>query len=127
MTKIIIASGPVIVENKKVLLNKHGDDNFWKFCGGRVEDFETDLMENAKREVKEEMGINIEITNSEPFVMYVRKNDKDVLLVHLLAKRIGEIKPGKDIREWNWFDIGNLPDDVGPNIKPVLKHFDFIN
>lgn len=53
MTKIIIASGPVIVENGKVLLNKHGDTAFWKFCGGRVEDFETDLISNARREVKE--------------------------------------------------------------------------
>ena len=54
MTKIIIASGPVIVENNKVLLDKHGDTTFWKFCGGRVEDFNTDLIDNAKRRVKEE-------------------------------------------------------------------------
>ena len=33
MPKIIIVSGPVIIENNKVLLNKHGEDNFWKFCG----------------------------------------------------------------------------------------------
>jgi len=36
MLKIIIASGPVIVENNKVLLNQHGDTDFWKFCGGKV-------------------------------------------------------------------------------------------
>ena len=59
MQKIIIASGPVIIENKQVLLNKHGDTPFWKFCGGRVEDFDVDLIECAKREVKEEMGIDI--------------------------------------------------------------------
>ena len=29
MAKIIIASGPVIVEDNKVLLNKHGDTSFW--------------------------------------------------------------------------------------------------
>ena len=57
MQKIIIASGPVIVENDKVLLNKHGDTKFYKFCGGRVEDLSTSLIDNAKREVKEEMGI----------------------------------------------------------------------
>ena len=61
MLKIIIASGPVIVENGKVLLNKHGDDNFWKFCGGKVEDYNTNLADNAKREVKEEMGIDIDV------------------------------------------------------------------
>lgn len=39
MPKIIIASGPVIVENNKVLLNQHGDTEFWKFCGGQVENY----------------------------------------------------------------------------------------
>ena len=37
MKRIIVASGPVIVENNKVLLNQHGDDNFWKFCGGKCQ------------------------------------------------------------------------------------------
>jgi len=37
--KLIIASGPVIIENGKVLLNKHGDDKFWKFLGGKVENW----------------------------------------------------------------------------------------
>ena len=63
MIKIIIASGPVIVENGKVLLNKHGEDGFWKFCGCRVEDYTTNLVENARREVKEEMGFDIEIVD----------------------------------------------------------------
>ncbi|MBU4331731.1 NUDIX hydrolase [Patescibacteria group bacterium] len=122
MPKIIIASGPVIIENNKVLLNKHGDDDFWKFCGGKVEDYETNLAENAKREVKEEMGIEIEITDSAPIITYTKKEDgTDVLLVHCIAKRTGEIKPGSDIREWNWFPIDQLPDDCGPNIKPVVE------
>lgn len=50
MPKIIIASGPVIVEDGKVLLNQHGDTTFWKFCGGRVENFDASLVENARRE-----------------------------------------------------------------------------
>lgn len=131
MAKIIIASGPVILEDNKVLLCQHGDTNFWKFCGGRVENFKTTLLENAKREVKEEMGIDIEVLNNEPFITYTKKEtlegDIDVILVHFLAKRIGEIKPGEDIREWNWFDISNLPENLGPNILPALKHFGFIN
>lgn len=129
--KIIIASGPVIVEDNKVLLNKHGDTTFWKFCGGKVEDYETGLAENAKREVKEEMGIGIEVLNKNPFITYAKKQTEegisiDIILVHFLAKRIGEIKPGEDIREWSWFNLDNLPNDLGPNILPVLKHFSFL-
>lgn len=130
MAQIIIASGPVIVKDNKVLLNQHGDTNFWKFCGGRVEDYETSLADNAKREVKEEMGIDVEILDDAPFVTYASKETQggkaDIILVHFLAKRIGEIKPGEDIREWNWFDLDSLPENVGPNIVPALQHFGFI-
>jgi ADP-ribose pyrophosphatase YjhB (NUDIX family) len=130
MAKIIIASGPVIVENNKVLLNQHGDTNFWKFCGGRVENYETNLMDNAKREAKEEMGIEIEILDENPFIAFTRKNTQegkiDIILVHFLAKRAGEIKPSTDIREWDWLDLENLPENLGPNILPALKHFEFI-
>lgn len=129
MPKIIIASGPVIVEDGKVLLNKHGD-SFWKFCGGRAEDFEINLIETAKREVKEEMGIEIEITDKKPFIVHATKNtpegEVDVILVHFLAKRTGEIVPGTEIDEWAWHDLEKLPPDLAPNIIPALKHFNFL-
>lgn len=130
MPKIIIASGPVIVENNKVLLNKHGDTPFWKFCGGKVEDVDASLEENAKREAREEMGIEIKILNDAPFITYAQKRTDsgitDVILVHFLAERIGEIRPDAGIREWAWFDTKNLPADLAPNIIPVLKYFGFI-
>lgn len=131
MAKIIIASGPVIVEDGKVMLNQHGDTTFWKFCGGRVEDFDIDLIETARREVKEEMGIDIEIINPEPFFTYAKKEtmngDCDVILVHYLAKRVGEVKPGADIRQWDWLPLAGIEtQDLAPNILPVLKHFNFI-
>lgn len=88
------------------------------------------MIEAAKREAKEEMGIELEILNTEPFVVWTSKdlNDDrlDILLVHYLAKKIGEIKPGSDIRAWDWFDLNNLPDNLAPNIVSVLKHFGFI-
>lgn len=128
MSKIIIASGPVIVEDGKVLLNKHGEDNFWKFCGGRVEDGDVNVKDAAKREVKEEMGLEIEILDEAPYFFYTEK-EKDgvmvsVILIHFLARRLGEIAPRDDIREWKWIDINNLDqEDLAPNIKPTLKHF----
>lgn len=130
MLKIIIASGPVIIENNKVLLNKHGDDDFWKFCGGRVEDYELNIKETAKREVKEEMGIEIEILDEEPYFFYTEKeidaSKVSVILVHFLAKRINEVAPGIDIKEWRWIDISELSkENLAPNIIPTLKHFGY--
>ncbi len=132
MNKIIIASGPVIVEGKKTLLDISGKDNFWKFCGGRIKDGET-LIQTAKRRAKEELGIDIEIINKEPFLMLVhRENEEettDAILVHFLSKRIGKINPGPDIKKWEWIDLQQLPTDnkLGENIKPTLKHFGFID
>lgn len=132
MYKIVIASGPVIVEENKVLLNRHGDTDFWKFCGGRVEDYELNLIETAKREAKEEMGIELEIINKIPFFWHTTKKTDDgivdVVLAHYLAKRKSEIKPGEDIREWGWIPIEDLKkENLAPNILPTLEHFGFLN
>jgi len=136
--KIIVASGPVIIEKRegveKVLLNRHGEDEkakqYWKFVGGRIEDFdfadETQSLEEAcRREVKEEMGIGIKIiTPLKP--MMISHPDEDntfVVLIHYLAKRIGEVNCGSDIEQWQWFDINKLPDHCAPNIKPVIDEY----
>jgi 8-oxo-dGTP pyrophosphatase MutT (NUDIX family) len=131
MKKIIIASGPVIVEDNKVLLDQHGDTDFWKFCGGRVEDFEHDLLYHAKRRSKEELGIDVEFINPVPFFMHTIKKtpegESDVVLVHFLAKRSGEINPGTDIRKWKWIPLEELENEpLAPNIIPTLKHFNFL-
>ena len=131
MEKIIIASGPVIVEDDKVLLNQHGDTEFWKFCGGKVEDFSATLIDNARREVKEEMGLDIKILDENPYFYYTTKEVDgetiDVILVHFLAERLGEIQPGEDIRQWAWIPLDKLDQEpLAPNIKPALKHFGFL-
>jgi len=127
---IIVASGPVIIEDGKVLLNKHGDDGFWKFLGGRVEHFDfkdqnNSLEEACRREVQEEMGFEIEIIRPLKPMMVQKPNDPDtwVILIHYLAKRLGEIKLGADIKDAQWFDIDNLPADCAPNIKPVIQAY----
>jgi len=119
---IIIASGPVIIENDKVLLDKHGDDNFWKFVGGKVKSFDVTLEDVAKREVMEEMGLEVELIRPLKPMMY-EFPEKTVILIHYLATRKGEIKPGEEILEWQWFDIHNLPSDCAPNIQPVIDEY----
>lgn len=131
MTGIIIAAGPVIVEQGKVLLNKHGDTSFWKFCGGRVEDFTTTLKENARREAKEEVGIDLVFLPEAPFFFYTQKETPegmvDVILVHYLAERRGDVVPGPDIRESAWIELASLKEEeLGPNILPALRHFHFL-
>ena len=60
MEKLIIASGPVVVQDEKVLLDISGDDDYWKFCGGKIIEG-ADLRETARKRAKEELGIDIKI------------------------------------------------------------------
>jgi 8-oxo-dGTP pyrophosphatase MutT (NUDIX family) len=130
MQKIIIASGPVIVENNKVLLDKDYKENIWKFCGGKIQRNES-LIDTAKRRSNEELGIELEILEEKPFLLHTIKKtpegDIDIILVHFLAKRIGEITSGEDIQKWDWLDIQNLEkENLAPNVLPALKHFGII-
>jgi len=131
MSQIIIVSGPVIVENNQVLLNKDEKDDFWKFCGGRTEENDINLKDTAKREVKEEMGIEVEILDNDPYFFYTEKEKEggavSIILVHFLAKRIGEIIPGQETKKWHWLDVNDLDKEkLAPNIKPTLKYFGFL-
>ena len=125
-----VASGPVIIENEKVLLDKNSVDPFWKFPGGKWElsdlnDEKHSLETVARRKVKEELGIGIDIIR--PLKPMIIKKDEHtiVVLIHWLSNRIGEVVPGDDTTEWAWHDIHNLPSDCAPNIAPVIK--DYLN
>ena len=56
----ITASGPVIIENGKLIVSKHGKDDFYKIPGGRVEEGES-LEKTCMREFFEETGLECEI------------------------------------------------------------------
>lgn len=128
--KIIIASGPVIIENGKTLLHKHGDDDFWKLIGGMVDlsdlkNPESSLENACKRRVKESMGFDIKIIKPLKSMMIPKPNNPNtlVVLIHYAAERLGEIKPGPEIKEWGWFDTKNLPEDCGPNVKLLVENY----
>ncbi len=120
-----IASGPVIIEDGKVLLNKESKPTGitpWMFPGGEVEEFDKTLEAACQREVGEEMGITVEIIQPlKPIMFY--KEGKVIVLIHYLAKRKGEVVPGEGIVEWGWHDINNLPADCAPNVYEVIEDY----
>ena len=126
-TKLTVASGPVIIEKNKVLLDKHGEDEFWKFPGGAHKD-DHSFRKNAQEEARQELGLEIELVKEDPFIVTFERVSNGVLeyviLVHYLAKRINEeIKPRRDVREYAWHPIYDLPKDCAPNIKPAIDYF----
>lgn len=128
----IICSGPVIIEDNKVLLVKEkktaGNITPWLFPGGKAEPNETDPIQTCKREVKEELGIDIDITKQLSTLnsfSWQENSDKNYILYHYLAKRIGDIKPGDNVVEWGWFDINNLPSDCNSNVYEIIEECKF--
>ena len=120
---VVIASGPVIIKDNKVLLNKHGESNLWKFPGGDITKAEGDLESWAAKKVKEEMGLDVKILRPlKPMVIW--QEAEVIILIHYLAELISEeIKPADYIKEYGWHDIDNLPADCSPNIKPVIEEY----
>ncbi len=59
---IVYAGGAIFNDNGEVLLQKRADCNKWGFPGGAIELGETPEMA-AKREVKEETGLDVEVGN----------------------------------------------------------------
>lgn len=123
---VTVASGPVIVKDGLVLLDKHGDDVFWKFPGGRVRDTES-LQVTALREVEEELGLTDVVLSGDPVVFtFHRLRDgvpEFVTLYHYRASTNMEPKAQRDVREVAWHPIDALPEDCAPNIKPVMEAF----
>jgi len=120
---VVIVSGPVIIKNNQVLLNKHGESPLWKFPGGDITEAFGDLETWAGKKVKEEMGLEIKIIRPlEPMVIW--QKDEVIVLIHYLAELLNEeIKTADYIKEYAWHNIDNLPTDCSPNIKPVIEEY----
>ena len=88
-----------------------------------MEDFDIPLEETCRREVMEEMGIDVKIIKplQTRLVHRIGKEESIAVLVHFLAERIGEINPGPQTLEWGWFDINNLPSDCAPNVYEIVR------
>ncbi len=123
----IVAAGPVIIEDGKVLLNREiksdgVESPYFMFPGGTVDDFDIPLEETCIREAKEEMGIDIEIIR--PLrTLIVKRQEKEsyAILVHYLAKRIGDVNPGAETVEWGWYDINDLPENCTENVFEIIN------
>ena len=133
MTKTIIASGPVIIENGKLLVNKDNKDDFYKLPGGTIEEGIENLEEACYREVKEENNAEIEIIKPlHPMILWKNPQTKEamtILLIHYLAKLKNpkSIKPMPPIKKVKWLDINEIKSGkhkVAPNIKFLIEKGD---
>lgn len=131
--KYIIASGPVVIEDGKLLVNKDTKDDFYKLPGGTVEENVESLEEACLRETLEENNGVVEIIKPlSPMILWKNPTTKDkmtIVLIHYLAKLKNkkELKPIDPIKEVKWLDIEEIREgkhNVAPNIKFLIEKGD---
>jgi ADP-ribose pyrophosphatase YjhB (NUDIX family) len=128
MTKFIVASGPVIIEDGKLLVNLDDKDDFYKLPGGTVEQGD-DLLSACHRETKEEINGEIEVIRPlNPMIIYKNpqtEKEMTIVLIHYLSrlKNKKEIKPIAPIKKVEWLKIEDIKKGkyvVAPNIKFLI-------
>jgi len=121
----------ILNEQNQVLLGlrqgSHGAGE-WNFPGGHLEFGET-VFETAKREVKEETGLNVmpmEIISVADEMRYLDSDGKHYLNIGVKALYKGGdpklIEPDKCL-EWRWFDLDNLPEKMFEGTDWIIKNY----
>lgn len=125
--------GGVLIFNKKgeVFLQKRGNKSRnevgkWEKPGGRVE-FGEIVTKAMKREVKEEVGVEVNIWGMLPHTDHIMKKEKQHwvafnFLAKLKSGRAINMEPHK-FDEVGWFNLNNLPKNLAQPTRESIKNY----
>jgi len=127
--KFIVASGPVIIEDGKLLVTNEGKDNFYKIPEGKIKKGES-LEQTCLRELEEETGFKCRVIKK----LLTMKLDKKsgtrekvkIELHHYKCKLVSSSKNYNSF-EYNgykvkWIEIDELEKyAIAPNIKFLFE------
>lgn len=109
---IVLVVSVSVIKDKEILLikeNKPTAFNKWNFPSGRIEQGE-DIIKAAQREVKEEMGLDVNLLNTTGIYNFLSDSNDQVILFHF----IGEIVGGtlrideEEILDCKWITLNEL-------------------
>jgi mutator protein MutT len=129
-------SAGVLIRDRKFLITRSRGKSFFVAPGGKVEPGET-LTEALKRELKEELQIDIDTADLKEFGTFyaLAAGHTDQYLqmdVFLVGKWVGEITPSSEVEEIMWID-SKLPANLElgsifqHDVLPKLKSLDLID
>ena len=137
--KLNVRAAGVMIHNGKILVHKNVNSDHYALIGGRVEIGENSA-DTVKREIKEELGKDIEITGYistiENFFEMKGSKYHEIMFVHKIEFTNEEDKKieytiknieGKDYLQYEWIELEKIAEyEVVPKvIKDVLKENKF--
>lgn len=116
--------GCIIIKNNKVLLIYEKTSKYWGFPKGHMEGEENEL-ETAKREVKEEVGLDVEINQDKRYELhYITDNkiDKTTVLYIATPKNKKITMQESEVEKVEWCNFEKALDMLTfDNLKDVFK------
>lgn len=137
--KLNVRAAGIIIHNNKILLHRNTNENHYALIGGRVEIGENSV-DTVKREIKEELGKDVEITGYistiENFFEINGSKYHEIMFVHKIEFTNEEDRnieytmkniEGKDYLKYEWIDLDEIDKyPLMPNImKDILKEKKF--
>lgn len=97
----------------------------WEIVGGRI-DPGTNLIDNLRREVKEETGLEIKYEPELVTAQDIIKSSKHIVRLTYSGFADGEVKLSEEHTEYKWLSLEEISqlDPIDLYLKEVLAHFD---
>lgn len=119
----------VIDAEQRFLMLRRTDNKCWCFPGGSIELGER-VEEAARREVLEEAGISVEdlrllnvFSGKEVYYKYPHGDEVyNVDVVYYTNRYHGDILLNDESSEYAFFAIDDIPNDVSPPQRPIVKY-----
>ena len=114
-----------VLEGKKVILVKRSIPPFidyWVLPGGHV-DYGERVEEAMKRELREELGISVEIKRLIGIYSDPKRDPRyhTTSAAYLCQKKNGKIRLNKEGSEFRHFSLNNLPKKIGFDHRKILN------
>jgi len=119
----------VLDTQNRLLLMKRSDNGNWGVPGGAMELGE-EIEETARRELLEETSLEVEeltlfgvFSGDELYYRYPSGEEVyNVSIAYLVRDVQGDVKLlDGEHRNYRYFELGNLPENISPPIKPILR------